>query len=467
MIPPPGGASRFPRIGFGFALIALCCLLLGYIASVERAWLEGEPWAFATAQVTDAPAPVGALPARFRKLPPEARPPDTPVIAALRAQFTADAASDPAEADAMLDLLGANLSETIIMLPAGDWSRMLESGRLPQPGRPEVLMGDLARMQGFTLDGVHFEAVGRLKAAAGGFAFAYLLPHDPALAAAHFASEKGGRAGWFLPDVRQVDREALEREEGGAEPAPPSEQPVQQTRTRPAYAYGGIIALIIGALGGYLFHAGLLARYAARSALCADVACRPRLFLATHLVLYGTFFVSMHYGAQLPLNNIAISHFVYDQFTTGGLKYIGDAYASGDILDAAVATFRNNYVLQTLVLTLAVSLVPLGLGIVKTGLSFVLTGFAMAPMWTGTASGYAYHAITMVFELEAYIIACFAVACWTLSLWGAVFTPLTGAPGRLRHAFRAYLEAAVLTGLLLAAAALYEALTLILLGGTR
>jgi len=464
---PLEATSESRSILGGLLLIVLCCLGLLYIAVVERNWLDAETWSDAIARIDDAPAPEGAIPARFRRLPADSLPPETPLVAAIREQLATVSVGEEEDdsSEVMLDLIGVNLAEMLIMMHAedADLAKVLDSGRLPRRGHPEVLRGDLARADSFTLDGVAFKVTGRLKASMGGSAFAYLLPEDPALAVAHFSADKGARPGWYATDPSAIDIPKIFEQTGESTAAPQAEQPVAQTRTRTAYAAGSYLALIAGAIGGYLLHRGIFTRLQYRSAFCSAVVASPRLFAGMHLLLYGSFFFAMLRGAQLPLNNVAVSQFVYGQFTTGGLQYVGDAYASGNVLHAAFATFQNNYFMQTFLFTFVLSIVPLALGILKTLLSFVLVGFTMVPIWTGTADGYSFHSITMVLELEAYIVACFVVVLWTRACYRAAFHTLTGKVGResFGTAIRIYAEGILLTGIMLAVAGLYEALTLI------
>jgi hypothetical protein len=68
----------------------------------------------------------------------------------------------------------------------------------------------------------------------------------------------------------------------------------------------------------------------------------------------------------------------------------------------------------------------------------------------------------MALELEAYILASFVVLVWPLRLWRAV---TGGAFGReVFTGLRILLGGAIVTGVMLAAAALYEAVTLIMMG---
>lgn len=495
----PGAHRR--RIAQGLVLIVLSCAFLAYIGHVEEAWRDAVPWGHALARISKDAPPEGTRAARFRKMPQESLPEDSPLVKAVREVLGGpDAASLEAEGNKqVIDILGGNLAEMVILLPASpeELAQTLESGRLPTPGAPEALRGPLARMNSFQLDGETFQVVGRLKQNVGGGAFAYFIPEEEGIAARHFTPGQGAQMGWFAPDARTLAPGAFEKVLGGksdeatqeqekpedaapkpdANPTEPEsnpfvEQPFAQVPTRPAYVVGCLVALVLGAAGGYLLHAGLFRALAARRGSGAfrvfhAVAAYPRLFLAMHLLLYGAFFFAMLRGALLPLNNIAVAQFVAGEFTSGGLSYIGEAYASGHIGTATLATFYNNYYLQTLMLTFVASLVPVAFGIVKTLFSFVLTGFTMTPIWAGTAAGFSYHNITMVLELEAYIVACFFVALWTYSCWRRILSALfrTHAPALPSAGLTAYFQAALLTGVMLAIAAAYEATTLILIGG--
>jgi hypothetical protein len=223
--------------------------------------------------------------------------------------------------------------------------------------------------------------------------------------------------------------------------------------------------LVLVALGGvwtYLRAFRLLADQPTGifAASLREMGARPKLFIGMHILMYGVFFAAMLAGSMLPLANFSITQYIGDMFSGGELSYIGDAYASGNILRAAFATFFNNYVVQTLGFTFAVSLIPLALGVFKTAASFALVGFGMAPIWAGTATGYSYHALTMVLEFEGYIVACFAVTAWALCWCRVPFKGITKAEAAQSVAM--FLSGAALSGVLLAIAALYEATTLIL-----
>jgi len=83
----------------------------------------------------------------------------------------------------------------------------------------------------------------------------------------------------------------------------------------------------------------------------------------------------------------------------------------------------------------------------------------MSPLWVGTAAVLILHCLTMVVELEAYIIACFFVLLWSALLLRGIRKRQVSAA--IRKGSWLLFNAALLTAVILAAAALYEAVTLI------
>jgi hypothetical protein len=166
----------------------------------------------------------------------------------------------------------------------------------------------------------------------------------------------------------------------------------------------------------------------------------------------------MAFGMLQPLQNLRVMGMVTGIFTEGELQYVQEAYQSGNVFRAAAATFMNNYVYQTLVLTLGISLLPFAPGVFKTVMSFGLVGFAMAPNAVGTANGYSFHSLTMVFELEAYIVACFCALYWVRQFFLASYQRDLRAAGR---GLSVMAGGVLVTAIMLAFAALYEAASLI------
>lgn len=469
--PDPAPARRGGAGAAALLILGGMALMLA-VAALEARWLRGEPLGSALILVDPpASAPADAPAARIRRVPAEAYAPNA-LVDALR---TAPMGDDGMDWDAVL----AQTEPVIALpLPLEEFAPLLASGRLPAPGAPEVLAGHHSLLEAFELDGTAFAVVGRLRPGVAIGHFAYLLPEHPALAA-HFHE-----TGALLVDGRAALSAIIDAEEEGDTAFDPAAADLIGLRfpTLPGYAWATWLGLILMALGG--LRATLL--YFARGAagrgpfgpLYREALARPGLFFGVHAFLYGVLFMAMVQGLGQPAALHQLGRVVEAMFQQGGLSYIGDAYASGNILWAAVTTWWNNYAVQTLGLTfftpvamwwmgmlptpvLIPVLWPLPLGVLKTAASFGLVGFAMAPANAHTASGYWFHGVTMILELEAYIIACFVVVAWPLVLAGAL---LRGEGMRgLRNA-AALLGAGIgFTAVLLAVAGLYEAATLILL----
>jgi hypothetical protein len=348
----------------------------------------------------------------------------------------------------------------------------LASGRFPHRGAPEVLAGDLAGDAPFILDGIPFTVVGRLHQGVSGFLYAYLLPDDPAHASL-FADPEETTTGWLHPEgiraFRSLVLEDPPESELEEEDAVGRLEPMGgQIRTLPSVVWASFLGLLVIAFGGALLHGRLYARLSNPPTplfgpLLQETVRRPALFWGLHFGLYGVFFSAMALGARMPLINYRMTEYISSLFIEGELEYIGSAYASGDILDAALATLFNNYVVQTLGLTFLISVPPLALGVLKNALSFGLVGFGMTPLWAGSSSGYVYHSLTMILELEAYILACFVVVVWAIRLFRAM--SMYDATSEIRSSLHIFAGGVILTGAMLFFAALYEATTLILFGG--
>ncbi len=464
--PPPAQRSFLPSL---FAILT-GVILLSLTGLAERHWQQDHPWRFALmvtegnfAGTPETAADVIDIHVRHVPSPPGFA---TTLLASLQ---------EMAEKDGMSVRLGRGPALVALDLPVASLEPLLVSGRLPVAGESEVLAGDLAPDAPFELDGARFKVVGRLHPNVPGFLYAYALPLAPGVAA-FFSENAGATKGWLHPEGQQhienlfPKLEDEEKAEESGKDEKEEKSPVLfsgQTRTQPRLSYLTLFGLVVVAVGSSWLHTRLFfrlshANYRLFGPLFREMRDRPLLFAGMHVFLYGTFFGWMAAGLESPLVNFRLTEYVGSIFTEGGLSYIGEAYASQNILRATFATWFNNYVVQSLGLTYGISLIPIALGVLKTAFSFALVGFAMAPLWIGTAAGYAFHCITMALELEAYIVACFVVTVWPLRWIQALFGSNPGENAWLN--VRIYAGGALLTGIMLALAALYEATTLILFG---
>ncbi len=365
--------------------------------------------------------------------------------------------------DSLPEAIGLGMTERVISIdiPPGEIEPLLESGRAPAPGEPELVAGVYARLDHFELDGTTFDVVGRLQPGVAGLHFAYLLPADPVWDPI-FVESKEATTGWLDPDgVERIsemdDPEAFLAQEKVAG---------LQAPTRRSYALVVIMGLLFVATGGAFVHVALFRRWARLRAgvfspIFTAVAQHPRLVLGMHVLLYGGFFLSMCTSMRYPFISIFLQEYITHAFSEGGLAYIGEAYESGNILLATGATFLNNYLLQTVLLTVLISFVLPMIGVLKTLASFVLVGFGMAPMWSGMSAMFVFHSITMTLELEGYIFACIAVCAFWIHLLEGMRQQ------RPKEGFLTGIKivgsGTLLSGVMLALAGLYEATTLILL----
>ena len=367
------------------------------------------------------------------------------------------------EGQELISLLGLDETERVLLVtaPLDVLAQLLESGRVPEPGKHEALAGDMAQRDSFDLYGESFRVVGRIARGVAALRFAYVIPDNgsrlPVFAAYELETE-----GWLDPEGQAW----LESEDPDVSANITGNIIAGPARMEPAMALAVILGLILIAFGGSWIQIGLIRRAALRrkgvfAPVLAEAATHPLLLGAVHAALYGVFFALMLTATSFPRINFNLSHAVQDMFLEGDLSYIGSAYASGDILAATAATFYHNYFFATLLLTILPSLIIPFAGLIKNLVSFAVVGFVMSPIWEGSAHQLVFHSITMVLEFEAYMIATFAIILFPIRLIGAFRA--SDPRAAIQHAFGIMASAALLSGIVLVIAALYEATSLILL----
>ena len=471
------------RIGcFPVFLVVIGVLCIFCAAWRDSIRLEAQSWASGVFVPDGAPELAGAVPVETRRIPPS----NFSSLATWLLHEHPELEHDPSLRE-MVDAVRTQEQETewILFAPLEneEMSSMLASGRLPEPGLPEVLAGPLVRVETFDMDGITFSVVGRLTGAAAPFLQACILPFHTRFLS-QFSPERGATRGWIHPDGLAALEEKRATEAAAGTTSEALQQPSESSQEGPevipeespafggialadsANALGGIGGLVLVGCGGAWIFTRILRLMRQRGnrlvlPILEEIDARPRLWLALHILLYGSFVATMLLALRFPAWNLALSSFVADMFREGELSFIGDAYASNSIGRAAIATFYHNYVTATLILTLGVSLILPGIGLVKTLISFAFMGFAMSPMWSGLLHGYTYHSLTMVMEFEAYTLAAFAVAVYAIHVVPGV---VRGALAeRLAAGLRAVFASAIICGAVLALAALYEAVSLLTL----
>lgn len=479
------------------ALIGASVLSLVALSLVEARWLKTQPWSGAIRTEGFIVSDTQAIPAWSRELSLEQSVGDSEIAGYIQRDLVRMAATEaarsagtqagqktpnPFDTRQMLDLSYLPRA-SVVMLELLDSALepLLASGRLPVPGSREVLAGPLLSSRDVELDGEAFTVVGRLNPQVRGFVKTYVLPASDNLRP-HFSEAAGARPGSVVVDgmarLRELvpalfDPDVEDRPLVHMGPVP----------TLPIVAWGVWLSLLCAAVGASLGFI-TLARRLAQSTLpvvalaMRETVLRPRLLIGLHLFLFGAFFGAMVVGMRDPELNYLFTEYAAHTFTDGGLKYVGDAYQSGSIPRAAHATYLNNFVYQTACLTAGLSLImPVFAGVLKVLASFLVVGFAMAPLWTETASGMTYHVITLVLELPPYVLAAFGVSVWCIHFLNFVWSPVRvwylgpaseGVPlieeaaQQLPRGLIALVACTLLSGIMLYGAAWYEAVTLIL-----
>lgn len=448
------------------------------LAIAESSWRDTLPWAFAMAGPVVGEAPADAIVARILPVPIENFPEQQEVLDMAESLTYVESGST-------LESLGFGRTEALMLaeVSADDLDGMLLSGRLPVPGKPEVLAGDLCRIDSFKVDHITFTVTGRLRPGVGALTFTYLLPEHEAWQPLFDGAEDVVDA-WILPEGKLdpvgslIDAGLLKEESAEDSDAIQTAQDAlmvyegshlhAMTRTEPLLGRAAFVVLAFMLMGITLVATQLLLRRADRQSfprgLAAQVAGNLRGWLAVHAVCYGVFLLAMSSGLGNPLANMQMLDFVRAQFSEGDLAYVGDAYLSGDIIAAANATWQNNYLIQTILMTIVPSVLPFALGFLKTLASLGMAGFALAPVWTDTIANYVFHSGTMVLELEPYVMVAYVVLLWPKWCFEGIFiTRDLGA--RFARWTNLVFEAAIVAGVLLYLAALYEGVTLITFSG--
>lgn len=473
----PVGSRR--KLTYAALLILAGMASLAMLAIAEAAWRNKIPWSRAMVGPEAGTPANNLLRAKVRTVPLDNFPEQAAVLEELNALQLPDVT-------AQLENMGFARTEALLLAPAPREAMegMLLEGRLPEPGKPEVLAGDLCRLDAFTIDNVHFTVTGRARPGVGVLTFTYLLPEHPAWQPL-FETASDTVKVWIAPEggadpvQTLVDSGLLRDEERDDSAALQRAQDAMlvyegshlhaMTRTKPVYGWAAWAVLIAMLAASTVAHTQfyLLLRPRAPRAirgLLDHIALHLRGWYVLHGVAYGVFAGAMAVGMLNPLGNMQVIDFVRAQFSDGGLAYIGEAYASGDILAAANATWTNNFLVQTLGLTALISLPPLALGFFKTLISLAVVGFAMTPAWTGVIDGYVLHSGTMVLELAPYILVCHVVVVWPLWFLRGLFVTRDFSV-RAAHWTSLLLQSLLVSGVLLYLAALYEAVTLIALMG--
>jgi len=186
-----------------------------------------------------------------------------------------------------------------------------------------------------------------------------------------------------------------------------------------------------------------------------------REYLAINIAYYGAVAGAMAWVSFDPALQQELLEAVGGAFTEGPLGTVAGAYAGGNVLLAAVLTFAVNLLLGSVVsITLPSLVIPFS-GLLVGMYRAFLWGALLSPTSEELALIMIPHSITLVLEGQAYIVAMLAAYIQGR----AIVWPATVGAGTRRQGYiagvRSTLRLYAIVALLLAVAAVYEAIEVI------
>ncbi len=141
----------------------------------------------------------------------------------------------------------------------------------------------------------------------------------------------------------------------------------------------------------------------------AEIRKYKYLFVALNLIYFGTVLIFMLVSYAVPELQSCFLVKLSSELTEGSgpLAIAGEAYASKNILRAAVTTFVINFPLGSLVFITLPSIIAPGSGVLVAGLRSMLWGLLLAPTFTELLTAMIPHSVTLLLEGHAYVIAAF------------------------------------------------------------
>ena len=366
----------------------------------------------------------------------------------------------------------ASFQEKVVLysdLTADFTSEMLLSGRLPQ-GTDEVVAGFQATSKDkITINGHSFNIVGQFKKEVGLFANSYLVYDDGTASGLFDTNEEAVQQAYILRLPRKQLSDSQTRELL-TEAFPKSEftlyYPIIRTQRGPFYLYIGGISLLF--LGGCLvlfkLYCLLSDRLGNKWLRMPLVAIRKykHLFLTIHLIYFGTVVLFMLIAYHLPELQACLLAGVKSQVEDGSgpLGVAGKAYMSKNILRAAVTTLAINFTFGSLAAITLPSVIVPGVGVLVAGVRALLWGLLLAPSFHALSAPMLPHSFTILLEGEAYVIAAFFGLLILIYLFRKSEGP--GLASRYGKALLLNVTANLLVAIVLAIAAIYEAIEVIL-----
>ncbi len=299
----------------------------------------------------------------------------------------------------------------------------LQSGRLPEAGRDEIIAGArIEQREQLLLGGGPLKVVGTLKPDIALFADSYLIP--PSDSASKFLPHDVPTV-WPARLVKvpaeQLRDSKTQKEIEAAFPADKyaTFTPTGRLDSRAFYRYlGGLALFLLGGTGALigLFRwlagrPGMSGKDGARffAAPLLEMRQRPRLLWAVHLIYFGTVMAASALIYEQPEVQTVLLSKVGEAFGAKDSPFgiVGEVYRSGNIALAALLTFVVNFFAGSLGYITLTSILFFGAGLFLTWFRAFMWGFLLAPTIPDLAYSMLPHSGTMLLEGEGYILAAF------------------------------------------------------------
>jgi len=348
-------------------------------------------------------------------------------------------------------------------------SGMLEWGRFPSPDANEVVAGNFTKNKdNVTVNGHKFYVVGQFKKEVRLFVDSYLFSDSSAAGELFSSQNEAVQNAYILQLPKEQLSDSKVREQ--LEKAFPKSQfatyaPLIRTEKVPFFLY--ILGMAILFMSGsvflfkvYCFLAERIVNNWLRLPLL-EISKYKHLFLALHFIYFGVAILFMLVAYYLPELQVCLLAGIKSQVTDGSgpLAIAGKAYMSKNILIAAVTTFAINFFLGSMAYITIPSVIIPGVGALAAAFRAVMWGLLLAPTFDTLSGAMLPHSFTLLIEGEAYIIAAFFGVLVLVYLFRKVEGP--SIPGRYGKALLMNLRGNVLVAIVLATAAIYEAIEVI------
>ncbi len=421
---------------------------------------------------------------------PENRPEEAALAEAIPVRLRLLSASDIAEM--LMIVLGdgapdkavgtkATVRLKLIELPlekAGLDANWLQSGRLPEAGRDEIIAGSrIEPRDQLLVGGRTLKVVGVLKPDVVLFGDSLLIPPSDSASKLFPAEVPSVYNARLVHMPADVGRDANARKD--LEKAFPTKKyaaftPSERLGPQPFYLYlTGLALLLLGGSGAIIGcfrwlgdRPGMSTKAGARflAAPLLEMKQRSRLLWTVHLVYFGLVIAGSVLIYKLPEVQAVLLGKVGEALAAksgGPLAAAGEAYRSGSIARAAIVTFVVNFFLGSLACITISSVIFFGAGLVLSWMRTLVWGLLLAPTMVALAYKMLPHSGTMLLEGEGYILAAFFGASIPIH---TVSSRLGGNPlSRWGRVLLLNFTASFWIALVLAVAAIYEATEVILM----